>query len=120
MTREHYQVEVDGDGRKSVHYTGFLWRRDNADGEVGADGEPLDYACTTGSWCFVPVAGNEGRLEEAVAEAFERVQQYQEDLTEAGYLDYMESWGACPALHLDDVTEETPEGAYHYDAGGWD
>lgn len=120
MTRELYQVEAGEDGGKVVHYNGFLWHRDNADGETDGEGRPLDYACTEATFCYVPVAGNEGKLEEAVMAAFEGVTQYQDDICEERYLELMEEWGACPALHLDDVTRDTPVGLYHYDTGGID
>ena len=103
MFIETYQVEEE-DGRKVIHYNGFTWARQD---------DNLPYAATKGTFCYVEVGkDNYNRA----CEAFEKVQQYQQDFASAGeLLDYESDWKTQGVhLHMDYVTHETPCGMYWF------
>lgn len=108
--REFYSVETDDDGCKWVKYQGYTWHRQ-------CD-EDLPYACTTICKCYICVSGSSSmsNYRRMVALA-ERRQQYQEDLTEAGFEEANATFfNGSPGeeLHVDEVTPETPDGDYFF------
>ena len=104
MFIETYQVE-ERDGRKVIHYNGFSWARQDDD---------FPYAMTEGSFCYVEIGEENYRR---ACEAFELVQQCQEDFANADeLLDAESCWKRMGNhLHMDDVTQDTPCGMYWFE-----
>ena len=116
---EMYQVEML-DGRKVIHYNGFLWRGDE---EVREDGEVLTWRIEEGTWCGLGGRGSEiayvdsieGSKFDFVMEQFEMVQQYGGTISDEEHDEYARSWCEdAEYLPMDDVTVDTPCGAYWF------
>ena len=103
MYIETYTVE-DHDGDKVIHYNGFTWARFDDD---------LPYSFTVGAFCYVEIGEDNYRR---ACEAFESVQQYQDDFATAdALLDVEDYWKRVGNhLHMDEVTHDTPCGMYWF------
>lgn len=102
MFIETYQVETN-DGRKVIHYNGFTWARDD---------DELPFALTEGTFCYVEIGDSNY---ERACEEFERVTQYQHDMTLCELLDYEADCKNGKHLHMDEVTQDTPCGYYWFE-----
>lgn len=112
MFIETYQVEED-DGSKVIHYNGFTWARQLYEGLVHGETVEKPYAATEGTFCYVEIGDENYRR---ACEEFERVKQYQYDMDEDELLYYEDDWKFDGGyLHMDDVTQETPCGAYWFE-----
>jgi len=120
MCREFYSVCEDARG-KFIDYHGFIWERDNADGERGDSGELLDYAYTYGKVENVYLGDVRGDPFEAVMSKFEVCQQYQEDMSEGEHYKlahfFYDGKTCGTRLHMTDVDSATPCGEYFFDNG---
>ena len=109
MLRELYRIE-DVDGRKAIHYHGFLW--DDGDGPhveeaafcgLGGRGTPVAY-----------IDSIQGSKYAFMCDLLEQVHQYGGPIPDEDMDGYIAAWGGRE-LHMDDVTCDTPCGAYWFD-----
>lgn len=122
MCIEIYAVE-EHDGRKVIHYDGFLWAGEK---EPNHDGIMCTWRREYGKWCglggdlhdtIAYVDSIEGSKAEFILYLFETVQQYGGLITDDEYDDeiaWLKEGGT--ELHMDDVTPETPCGLYWYES----
>ena len=116
MEFEMYQVE-ELDGRKVIHYNGFIWHDDDPD----EDG--FTWRVEEGTWCGLGgrgsevayVDGIEGSNLDFVMRQFERVQQYGGGIPDEEADERMMAWREDGTeLHMDLVTVDTPCGTYWF------
>lgn len=110
MFVEIYRV-VAQDGGKAIDYKGYTWARQIAEGGHD-DLAGLWYAFTSCRECVVPIGE---RNYERACDMFDTTRQYQQDMTEAELLDFECDVKRGGHLHMDEVTQDTPCGAYWFE-----
>lgn len=116
---EMYQVE-ELEGRKVIHYNGYLWLGEEA---LDEDGVACSWRIDEGTWCGLGGRGSEiayvdaieGSISDFVFAQFELVQQYGGIITDEEHDEYARGWCEdAEYLPMDDVTVDTPCGAYWF------
>jgi len=107
---EMYWVE-EIDGRKVIHYNGYLWYDDGTWHEEEGSGCGLGGRGSEVAY----VDAIEGSIYDFVWKQFERVQQYGGPITDEEHEAYARGWCEnATYLPMDEVTVDTPCGTYWY------